>query len=506
MLRRLTAGLAGLTVVLGAAQASAFCGFYVSGAGTDLYNNATMVVMMRDGTRTVLSMQNNYDGPPEDFAMVVPVPVVLSEEEVKTLPDSIFSRVDQLAAPRLVEYWEQDPCQPQVYPAPMATGGAVDMMMAESATEGGDLGVTVEAQFVVGEYEIVILSADDSSGLDTWLRREGYRIPDGAEPVLRPYVAQGTKFFVARVDVERVTRVDGRAVLSPLRFHYDSETFSLPVRLGLLNSRGQQDLIVHVLARGQRYEVANYDNVMIPTNLVVSHGVRNELGPFYASLLDRTLARHPGAVVTEYAWDASSCDPCPTPALTPEEITTLGADVVGADPYGFTLTRLHYRYGRDDLGEDLVFRAAPPIVGGRGMPDQEGRMTEQGAQPSGSNAFQGRYVMLNRWQGEVACDEPRRGIWGGPPSGGEPPPIAATNTAFVDRSATLGSYLTEDLPELGVEAGASDSDDGSGGRTTAGPRQGGGCASCSVGSGPLSFGGAALMALLGLALYARRRR
>ena len=145
------------------------------------------------------------------------------------------------------------------------------------------------------------------------------------------------------------------------------------------------------------------------------------------------------------------------------------------------------------------------------MPDQEGRMSEQGAQPSGSNAFQGRYVMLNRWQGEVACDEPRRGIWGGPPSGGEPPPIAATNTAFVDRSATLGSYLTEDLPELGVEAGASDSDDGSGGgttagRSTAGPTQGGGCASCSVGSGPLSFGGAALMALLGLALYARRRR
>ena len=45
-----------------------------------------MVVLMRDGTRTVLSMQNNYQGPPEDFAMVVPVPVVLQKENVKTLP------------------------------------------------------------------------------------------------------------------------------------------------------------------------------------------------------------------------------------------------------------------------------------------------------------------------------------------------------------------------------------------------------------------------------------
>src|ERR1700689_2322869 len=80
--------------------ASAFCGFYVGGAGAKLFNNATMVVLMREGTRTVLSMQNNYQGPPERFAMVVPVPVVLQKENVRTLTPDIFSRVDKLAAPR----------------------------------------------------------------------------------------------------------------------------------------------------------------------------------------------------------------------------------------------------------------------------------------------------------------------------------------------------------------------------------------------------------------------
>src|ERR1044072_8645064 len=90
--------------------ADAFCGFYVSGADAKLFNNATLVVMMREGTRTVLSMQNNYQGPPERFAMVLPVPVVLQKENVKTLPRNVFDHVDQLAAPRLVEYWEQDPC------------------------------------------------------------------------------------------------------------------------------------------------------------------------------------------------------------------------------------------------------------------------------------------------------------------------------------------------------------------------------------------------------------
>src|SRR5437868_9416008 len=92
----------------------AFCGFYVSGSDGKMFNDATQVVLMRDGTRTVLSMQNDYRGPIEDFAMVVPVPVVLHEQDVKTLSNKVFDHVDALGSPRLVEYWEQDPC-----PAPM---------------------------------------------------------------------------------------------------------------------------------------------------------------------------------------------------------------------------------------------------------------------------------------------------------------------------------------------------------------------------------------------------
>src|SRR5215218_1382621 len=82
--------------------ADAFCGFYVSGADAKLFNNATQVVLMREGTRTVLSMQNNYEGPPADFAMVVPVPIVLQEGQVKTLDREIFAKVDNMSSPRLV--------------------------------------------------------------------------------------------------------------------------------------------------------------------------------------------------------------------------------------------------------------------------------------------------------------------------------------------------------------------------------------------------------------------
>lgn len=147
--------------------AAAFCGFYVAGGDQKMFNDATQVVLMRMGTRTVLAMQNNYKGPPEAFAMVVPVPVVLKEGDVKTLAKDIFARVEQMGAPRLVEYWEQDPCRVLQYEADMAVRTtALAAPPPPSATAEG-LGVTIEAQFTVGEYQVVILSAKDSTGLET---------------------------------------------------------------------------------------------------------------------------------------------------------------------------------------------------------------------------------------------------------------------------------------------------------------------------------------------------
>jgi hypothetical protein len=416
-------------------DARAFCGFYVSGADAPLTNSATQVVLMREGTRTVLSMQNNYQGPPQDFAMVVPVPVVLRKENVKTLPREVFDRVDRLTAPRLVEYWEQDPCPKpspmRAYPAsaPLALDGVADM---RGRGAGAPPPVKIEAQFTVGEYDIVVLSATDSTALDTWLRQNGYKIPPGAEPYLRPYVQMGMKFFVAKVDVakvkfERTGNGPEQAALSPLRFHYDSDTFSLPIRLGLINSSGTQDLVVTVLSPGQRYEVANYDNVAVPTNVDVSDATRNQFASFYATLFDDTVQRHPRSVVTEYSWAANSCDPCPTPPLEPSDLMTLGADVLpstapaptpgsGAPilrpmrrpPSGnFVITRLHARYSKDALGDDLVFRAAAPIVGGREFMQNDGKL-EQGARPDASNNFQARYVIRHPWAGPMACKNPTR--------------------------------------------------------------------------------------------------
>jgi hypothetical protein len=571
----LAAALAGATAIAGAATAPAahaFCGFYVSGADARLTNNATQVVLMREGLRTVLSMQNNYQGPPQDFAMVVPVPVVLQKENVKTLSRDVFDRVDQLTAPRLVEYWEQDPCPK---PMPLADMKAMPAPAAApmSAMRGAASAsaVRIEAQFTVGEYEIVVLSATDSTALDTWLRQNNYKIPAGAEPYLRPYVAMGMKFFVAKVNVakvhfERIGNGPEQAMLSPLRFHYDSEAFNLPIRLGLINSGGTQDLVVTILAPGQRYEVANYDNVAIPTNIDVSDATREKFGEFYAKIFDDTVQKHPRSVVTEYSWMATSCDPCPTPPLEQSDLMTLGADVLpstappplpgGGAPIvrppmmprffnagGFVLTRLHARYSKDALGDDLFFRAAPPIVGGREFLQNDGKL-EQGARPDSTNNFQARYIIRHPWTGPITCAHPQRNVWGGPPgggpyAGGSPSIKPAARIGLLPRtgSLTLASFVRGPMPPesmlstgaatprlaigaatdagtmSGADAAAVAGSDDASASVDAGARPlppsapaSGGCAACGVARGTNGLGGIATLAALGVALARRRRK
>lgn len=330
---------------MASSQAEAFCGFYVSSGEQPLYNSATQVVLMREGTKTILSMRNNYRGPAEDFAMVVPVPVVLQKDQVKTLDDAIFDRLNQFTAPRLVEYYEKNPCANRRL---MKKSSAMDRALPQSAENKDAVAnaVVVEAQFEVGEYEIVVLSAKESNALQSWLETNAYTIPAGAEEVLQSYITQGHYFFVARVNASKVKFDEkGHAVLSPLRFDYDSEDFGLPVRLGLLNARGEQDLLVHIISRQGRYEVANGNNMTIPTNLIVDDVVKDRFADFYEALFSRVHEENPDAVITEYAWGGKGtasqqwtlpvkCDPCTEPTSSPwqKELLSLGADLLEAPP------------------------------------------------------------------------------------------------------------------------------------------------------------------------------
>ena len=378
-----------LALAVVAHGASAFCGFYVGKADANLFNEASQVIVVRDGEKTVVSMLNDYKGELKEFAVVVPVPTVLQKGQVHVGEKKTFDRLDAYSAPRLAEYYDANPCDRRLYEAmrkDVAMSAAPAAAPAPQAAKA--LGVTVEASFSVGEYDIVILSATQSDGLETWLKQSGYRIPKNSAKALAPYIRQNMKFFVAKVNLAEQART-GFSVLRPLQFAYESEKFMLPIRLGMANANGPQDLIAYMLTRNGRVETTNYRTVKLPANMDLPVFLKqgDEFRNFYKSMFGEQ-ARKEGyrAVFTEYFWDMGWCDPCAADPLSPEELRQAGVFWVGqpqfqpsgappvpapagVPPPGILprpvppggaqpvmLTRLHVRYTPETFPEDLMFQ------------------------------------------------------------------------------------------------------------------------------------------------------
>jgi len=374
----------------------AFCGFYVAKADSKLFNRASQVVLARDGDRTVLTMANDYEGEPKDFAIVIPVPTVIKKEAVAVVDKAAIDHLDAYSAPRLVEYFDRDPCEPQTWDG--AVRGSMDRLLEKDGGERAKaLGVKIEEQFSVGEYDILVLSAKESDGLETWLTENGYKIPKGAGKVLESYIKQAVKFFVAKVNLER-HEAEGFTYLRPLRVEFKTPKFMLPIRLGTVNANGPQELFIYTLTRKGRVETTNYRTVKLPSDLDVPLYVRDEFPRFYRDLFARAVQREDMRVLfTEYAWDMGWCDPCAADPMTNDELRKFGADWLrgkGSErpvEGQIFLTRLHLRYDREHFPEDLVF------------------------QETGDTAtFQGRYILRHPWKGAPKCDAAKKYLAGQP--------------------------------------------------------------------------------------------
>ena len=388
----ITMAAALLTVAI-TTSAQAFCGFYVARADTSLFNRASQVVLVRDENRTVITMANDFEGEAEDFAVVVPVPTMIEREQIHVGDRAIIQHLDAYTSPRLVEYHDPDPCTMYKRREMMDMDSSFPSASVQEKRAARSRGVTIEASYTVGEYDILILSASQSDGLIRWLNENGYRIPDGAERVVDSYLKQDMRFFVAKVNVAEQSKL-GYQYLRPLQVAYESNKFMLPIRLGTLNAKGKQELYVYALTRTGRVETTNYRTVKLPTGAEVPEFVQGEFADFYRAMFKKqTQAENGRAVFLEYAWDMAWCDPCAADPLSANELRQLGVFWVDADranggrkiaptqAQNVFVTRLHVRYDREHFPEDLVFQ-------------------ETGDRQN----YQGRYVIRRPWKGATSCD------------------------------------------------------------------------------------------------------
>ena len=239
-----------------------------------------------------------------------------------------------------------------------------------------------------------MLSAKQSDGLAIWLRKNGYKMPKGAAVALKPYVAQGMKFFVAKVNLKKQAKT-GAQYLRPIQFAFESEKFMLPIRLGMINADPSkpQDLIAYVLTKNGRVEASNYRTVKLPANENLPPAIKKDFKTFYKTMFGYQAKQEDHRVVfTEYFWDMGWCDPCAADPLSRAELNQAGVFWLDNNSNNHNakrsrrsggaqnalLTRLHVRYTPKTFPEDLMF-----------------------VQTSDRQNWQTRYVVQNPYEGTI---------------------------------------------------------------------------------------------------------
>jgi len=353
-------------------SSQAFCGFYVAKADGKLFNKSSQVIMVRDelNQKNTITMANDYEGDFKEFAMVVPVPVVLKESDIKVVKKDLFEQFDDYSAPRMVQYYDNHPCYE--YKRLLKARDKLNYSLEMDFEDGESVedkyeGVKIEAQYEIGEYDILILSASESSGLKNWLTDNGYKIPKKANEVLTPYIKDNMKFFLAKVNTSRLKNKRNN-YLSPIQISFTHKKFMLPIRLGMANSNGTQDLIVYALTQNGRVETSNYRTKEMPSNVNVPLFVKDVFGDFYKSVFSKSWTNNKSASFLEYSWDLdgsnfTKCDPCSTTPPDGQQLINAGVSWLnvnrnrwGANYSGkLHFTRLHVRYDREHFPQDLIF-------------------------------------------------------------------------------------------------------------------------------------------------------
>ncbi len=414
-MRRPALVLSLLSLALAPVSARAFVGPALDGAVAPSPEPASVVVF-RVGRDTIVTFRPPR-GARAGAPLLLPVPGSIGVDDVRTLRGDALDRVETLTEPRLVELWERDPCE-------RASPGS-------PGQRGGEARPTAEARLDRDGYAITVMRPRSAAGLVGWLRGHGYPTPPRLEAAARAYVQRGYAFVVARPR-------PGVVGQPPLRLHVRSDRLVLPLALA---DRASDPLVVHVIAP-ERYRAVDRANVLVPTDLALHPRARERFDEVYATILDRVLARHPGAAVTEYAAPLGTCVACPTEPLTDADVDALGGDVLG--PARPALDRLVLTRLRVPVGADVELAPAPPL--------RPARSAAQAARrpPRRAQAYAARFAIQHTWDAPRQCAAPARPRWGAALGRGRPPVRVAAPTREIIETGHLRRYLLTWTPVLRI--------------------------------------------------------
>jgi hypothetical protein len=336
-----------LVILLSFAPAAYACGgFFCTNVPVDQAAER-IIFAVNDGEGTIDAyVQINYQGAPDAFAWIVPVPNT-PRLDVATM--AMLRDLDRLTQPVFIAPPLDDTCRNRL---PVLMSGAVP------APQSAPGGVTVFDQGSVGPFDYAVIGSEDPQALVNWLRENKYQITPAMEPFVDMYVKEKMQFLAMKLQPNKQVRD-----IQPVKMTYKSVKPMIPLRLTAVAATPNMVVLTWILSKAQA-EPENYAAVKVPDSDIVFTGFG---GNNYATLVSTRLNEYKGrAFITEFAGPAAQLKP------NDPELRLLLARY----PY---LTRVYTRISPEEMTVDPVFKfnaALPDVSNVHDLSKDPGRVWE----------------------------------------------------------------------------------------------------------------------------------
>jgi len=234
-------------------------------------------------------MASDYEGEPSEFALVIPVPSFIKKDQISVVDTKTIDHLDAYTAPRLVEYFDADPCERDrlmaLAMAPQPTPTAAMQPAAPEISRRQGRGAIRHRR---------IRRLDPVGGgqrrLDPLADRQRLQDSGRREPVIGSYIKQKMHFFIAKVNLKRHAGQRARLSAAASGALRDGEIHAAAAA-GHRQRRRPQDLVIYALTPHGRIEATNYRTVKVPSDVDVPLFVKNDFANFYKATFEHAVAR-----------------------------------------------------------------------------------------------------------------------------------------------------------------------------------------------------------------------
>ena len=217
------------------------CGgaFFDTASTVHVTDHRMAIAISKD--QTIIWDQIRYDGDPNAFAFVFPVP---PGSQVELGDDAWLTALDAYTAPTIYSprEYSQSGC------ALMGCAGTENTTPGNASATG--TGPTTAR--VVGPYVVSTVSPSNADELLSQLTKDGLNVPDGASAIVSSYLAQGMSFVVMRLRPGC-----GERSITPVRIVMPGSHPVVPLRLSSVGAVGTVNVEIFVLGT-QRWAPQSY--------------------------------------------------------------------------------------------------------------------------------------------------------------------------------------------------------------------------------------------------------